>query len=104
VAVVGVGRVAASPLSMVRLGQLRGRQKRESLFLAGRLVGFDFQVVVAVLAMNSPHDTQVVGTIAVLVLICFMGGIGRSWELVGAPSLTALVRPGDDDAGGPSAR
>jgi hypothetical protein len=97
VAVVGLALVAASLTSMVRLGQLRGRHKRESLFLAGLLVLFAFQLVVAVLAMNRPHDEQVVGTIAVLVLICFMVGIGRSWELVGAPSVTALVRPGDDE-------
>jgi hypothetical protein len=50
-----------------------------------------------------------VNTIAVLVICCFLIGIGRAWELIGGPSVgfahevTALVRsrgrdelPGDE--------
>ena len=98
VAAVGLLLVAASLVSLLRAHQLRGRQKKESLFLVGLLVVFGLQLAQAVLLIDRPDDSRVVGTIAVLVLICFMVGIGRAWELVGAPSVTALVRPGRDDA------
>ena len=96
VAAVGLLLVGASLMSLLRTRQLRGRHLRESLFLVGLLVVFGLQLAQAVLLINRPDDTRVVGTIAVLVLVCFMVGIGRAWELVGAPSLGALVHPGAD--------
>jgi hypothetical protein len=102
VSAVGLALVVASLRSLLRLHQLRGRHARESLFLLGLLVLFGFQLAVGVLVVNRPDDEDVVGTVAVLVLICFMVGIGRSWELVGAPSVRALVRPGDDEGGSPA--
>jgi len=98
VAVVGLLLVGASLLSLLRAHQLRGRQRRDALFVIGLLLVFGLQLAQAVLLINRPDDTQVVGTIAVLVLVCFMVGIGRAWELVGAPSLGALVHPAADDA------
>jgi hypothetical protein len=97
VAGAGLLLVAASLLSLLRARHLRSRHLRESLFLAGLLVVFGLQVVQAVRLIDRPGDESVVGTIAALVLICFMVGIGRSWELVGAPSVAALVRPGAGD-------
>jgi hypothetical protein len=99
VAAVGLALVAASLLSLLRTHQLRGRRKRECLFLVGLLIVFGVQLSQAVLLVDRPDDPGVVGTVAVLVVVCFMVGIGRAWELVGAPSLTALVRPGSGGAG-----
>jgi hypothetical protein len=98
VAVVGLLLVGASLLSLLRAHQLRGRDKRESSFLIGLVTVFGVQLAEAVVLLAQPADQQPVGAIAVLVLVCFMVGIGRSWELVGAPSVTALVRPRSDDA------
>ena len=59
---------------------------------------FVIQLVEAVLIVTSSSNPDAVDTIAILVIVCFLIGIARSWELVGGPSfgiaheVTALVR------------
>jgi hypothetical protein len=51
-----------------------------------------------------PGDSGAVNTIAVLVVICFLIGIARAWELIGGPSIgiahevVALVRDHEHSA------
>jgi hypothetical protein len=88
VAAVGLAFIAASLLSLIRLRQVRWSIVRDALFLI------------------HPGDAGAVNTIASLVVICFLVGIARSWELIGGPSIgitqevTALVRHrnGEEDA------
>jgi hypothetical protein len=56
-----------------------------------------------------PDDSGAVDTIVILVVICFLIGIDRAWELIGGPSIgisqevVALVRGherGADDPAG----
>jgi hypothetical protein len=120
VSIVGIGFVTASLLSLIRLRQWHWSLVRDGLFLIGLVAIFVIQLVQGAEVLAHPGDSGAVNTIAILVVVCFLVGVGRSWELIGGPSIgisqevTALIRghergknhPGDDPtpaAGGPPA-
>jgi hypothetical protein len=105
---VGVGGlvfVTAALLSLIRSHQVR-QVLRDALFLLGLIVTFVVQLIQGADVIAQPGDSGAVNTIAALVIICFLIGIARAWELIGGPSIgithevTALVRSHHHDAGG----
>ena len=98
VAVGGLTFVAAALLQLVRLRQVRWSTARDAVFLVGLAVMFVFQLLQGVAVIARPHNPGAVNTIAVIVIVCFLIGIARSWELIGGPSfgirheVTELVR------------
>lgn len=104
VAVLGVIFVMASLLSLIRQRQAHWSTLRESLFLVGLVIAFVIQLITGIKVIAHPSDASAVNTIAVLVVVCFLIGIARSWELIGGPSIglthevTALVRQRSADA------
>jgi hypothetical protein len=103
VAAVGLTFILASLLSLIRLRQVRWGTVRDALFLIGLAVTFVVQLIEGVDVSAHPGDSGAVNTIAILVVVCALVGIARSWELIGGPSIgithevTALVRRKDPE-------
>ena len=104
VAILGLLFILASSLSLFRRSVSFERDLREAIFLIGLCAVFVFQLVMGLRLISNQRDTDAVQTIAILVIVCFLIGIGRSWELVGGPSiglrgeLRALVRDDESDS------
>jgi hypothetical protein len=113
VAILGLSFVAAALLSVIRQRQGISDTLREALFLIALAVTFVFQLIEGIDVISQSGDSGAVDTIAILVVVCFLIGIGSAWELVGGPSIgiahevTALVqsrgRGPDDPVSGESA-
>ena len=101
VALVGLVFVLASLLLLIRLRQVRWATVRDGVFLVGLVVIFVVQLLAGISVQDNPRDAGSVRTIAILVIVCFLIGIARAWELIGGPSIgighevAALIR-GDD--------
>ena len=79
--------VFASLLSLYRLREEQPGQYRESLFLIGIAIVFGFQLMAGIELINHPESVGDVRTLAILVVVCALGGIARSWELIGGPQI-----------------
>ena len=102
VGIAGVLFVAGSLLSLIRVRGLRWRDLRDLLFLAGLITTFVIELVNGAVLLARPADGSAMDNIAVLVVVCFLIGIARAWELIGGPSIGlgheigALVRTDHD--------
>jgi hypothetical protein len=87
VAALGLLFVVGALMSMARLGLRRPGELRGALFLLGLIVVLIYQVHSGVELIHRPHDHDPYETMSILVVACFLIGIGRSWELIGGPSI-----------------
>jgi uncharacterized protein involved in response to NO len=100
VGVAGLVFVAGALISLARMRDLRLSHLRDAVFLVGLAVAFLYQIFEGLAVTGNPDNTGAMNSIAVIVVVCFLVGIQRSWELIGAPSIaithevSELVRHG----------
>ena len=87
VASTGMVFVAAAVLALVRVHGVRVRDLRDLVFLVGLFAAFLFELLSAIAVNRHPDDSSDVRTIAALVVICFLIGVARAWELIGGPTI-----------------
>jgi hypothetical protein len=85
VAAVGLLFVLAALIRLQAARRTSQIKVSEFSFLAGLLVVFVIQLIDGVRLDMHRNDSGSLHTICVLVVICFLIGIGRAWELVGGP-------------------
>jgi hypothetical protein len=86
VGIVGVFSVAASLLSVLRLRRTTSIAFRDVSFLVGLLAVFVGEIIAGVHLLDD-DQTSAVSSIAILTVVCFLIGIARAWELIGASTI-----------------
>jgi hypothetical protein len=98
VSLLGLFFVAGSLLSLRRVSQVKPVAPRDALFLVGLIVAFGLQLLFSLQLISRATNVGAAKGIAILVVVCFLIGIARAWELIGGPSIglgsevTAIVR------------
>jgi hypothetical protein len=87
VAILSLLFIIGALISLIRVRRLRWRDLREMAFLVALLVTSVIQLIAAAEVIANPEDAESVETIAILVIVCFLIGIARAWELVGGPTV-----------------
>ncbi len=109
VSIIGLTFVVASLLSLIRLREVKQGSLRGGLLLIVLAVTFLIQLIEGIDVTISPGNSGAVNTIAILVVVCFLIGIGRAWDMIGGPSIgltrevTTLVRSHEHAAADPPA-
>jgi hypothetical protein len=87
VAILGLLFVAGSLISVVPAWRAKRIRLGDLSFLVALLAVFVIQLIAGIGLDRHPHSTNGLQTICVLVIVCFLLGIARAWELVGGPSV-----------------
>jgi hypothetical protein len=87
VGIVGLLFVAGSLLSLLRVRRSQPGELGDAAFLVGLVVVFCLQVLYGARVIHHDGQGGPITGICVLVVVCFLVGIARSWELIGGPSL-----------------
>ena len=105
VSVIGFSFVVGSLLSIIRVAGVSWRHLTDLGLMVGLTATFVYQLVTAIrLLHDDHHDGGKIGTLATLVVVCFLIGIARAWELVGGPriglikELHAVAQDHDSDS------
>ena len=87
VAIIGLSFVTASVLSLLRLRRHHHTAPRETFFLAGQTVSFLVQLIAGISARGAGEDPSATRAVAIIVVVSFLIGVARAWELIGGPEI-----------------
>jgi hypothetical protein len=87
VAVVGAGFVIRSIRERFTMRDAARPGIRELSFLGGLTIVFAFQAVEGVRLIADEDNGDALETVAILVVVCFLIGVARAWEMIGGPSM-----------------
>jgi hypothetical protein len=88
IAVIGLSFVLGSALSLTRAPGRRWKDLRDAIFLVVLASTFVVQLVSGAELIARPANSGAERTILILVVVCFLVGIDRAWELVGGPTIS----------------
>ena len=94
VAIVGLLFVAGSLVSLLRVRRSQPGELRDAAFLVGLVVVFALQLLYGIRLIRHKEAFGPLQDLSVLVIVCFLIGIARSWELIGGPSLSLFSQLG----------
>jgi hypothetical protein len=103
VAIVGLLFVAGSLLTLLQARRSHPGDLRDATFLIGVVVVFVLQLWFGLRLIDDDGDEGALQGVCVLVVVCFLIGISRAWELIGGPQfslfgqLRARAREHGDD-------
>jgi hypothetical protein len=86
VAIVGLLFVAGALVGLMEVRRSQPRALPDAAFLVGLVVVFVLELVSGIRLIHDPAAGGPLETICILVVVCFLVGIARAWELVGGPS------------------
>jgi hypothetical protein len=87
VASVGLAFVIGALLRLTPLARRREIRPIEMSYLIGLLAVFAAQLDAGIELIANSHDRSNLRTVCVMVILCFLIGIARAWELVGGPEV-----------------
>jgi hypothetical protein len=88
VAIVGLLFIVRALVSVAPAWRADEVRMRDFSFLVGQLVVFVIQLIAAVQLDGKESNRTALQLICTLVVVCFLIGIERAWELVGGPHFT----------------
>ncbi len=89
-AVVGLLFMVGALVRLVPLARTGEVRARELGFLVGLLAVFVIQLLAGIALARHDGNREALHVVCVLVAVCFLIGITRSWELVGGPNVGLL--------------
>jgi hypothetical protein len=90
VAVLGLIFILGALVQLIPATRAKQLHPRELSFLIGLAAVFVIQLLAGINFHRHPHDQGSLQVICVLVIVCFLIGIERAWELIGGPEVGLL--------------